>query len=155
MDFRLIKTWVSRLNLTDIPKETTLQHGQVQVKHSTAWHTTSLRDFAIIFNLDLALHEGALVTVEFYAAFSTEADITEEFKESHFPNVNAPAVAYPFLRAFVAQFAALAGFNSFFLPVRNFTEPKAPEETEAPKELTVSDSAPPSSPATSQAASSP
>lgn len=77
--------------------------------------------FAVIFDLKVPLSPGAQLVLDYLAVFETSDDITEEFRQSHFPRVNAPAVAYPYIRAFVSQFAVLAGFETCTLPIRNFT----------------------------------
>src|SRR5690606_31083096 len=60
--------------------------------------------------------------IDFLARFSHKTEITEKFKESHFPKVNAPAIAYPFLRAFVSNLFVNAGYDSVLLPTYNFTK---------------------------------
>lgn len=62
--------------------------------------------------------------VEFAARFSNDEGITEKFKSSHFPKVNAPAIAYPFLRASVNNFFTSSGYSSVLLPTYNFTKVK-------------------------------
>ena len=49
-------------------------------------------------------------------------DIDEKFKESNFPIINAPAIAYPFLRAFVSNFFVSSGYYPILLPTYNFTK---------------------------------
>ena len=41
--------------------------------------------------------------VVYLAEFTTDSDLDEDFKKSKFPYVNAPAIAYPFFRSFVAH----------------------------------------------------
>nr|WP_181717008.1 protein-export chaperone SecB [Psychrobacter sp.]QJS05581.1 hypothetical protein [Psychrobacter sp.] len=60
--------------------------------------------------------------IDFLARFSHEIEITEKFKDSHFPRVNAPAIAYPFLRAFVNNLFVNAGYETVLLPTYNFTK---------------------------------
>jgi len=46
--------------------------------------------------------------------------ITEEFKLSTFPKVNGPAIAFPYLRAFVSTLTLQAGLKPVILPSINF-----------------------------------
>lgn len=46
--------------------------------------------------------------------------ITEEFKLSSFPKVNAPAIAFPYLRAFVSNLTLQSGLETVILPSINF-----------------------------------
>ena len=93
-------------------------------------------EFVMLYHLRVGLQPGAFVlSCEYSAVFETTEDITEEFKASHFPRVNAAAVGYPYLRAFVSQFSALAGFDVYRLPVRNFVKTEkaaaaSPQSTE-------------------------
>ena len=66
------------------------------------------------------------MTISYLAVFETDGLITDEFKNSHFPKVNAAAVAYPYLRAFVGQFSVLAGYELHTLPIRNFVKASTP-----------------------------
>ncbi len=64
--------------------------------------------------------EDNLLFIEYIANFTTSEDIDDEFKKSNFPKVNAPAIAYPYLRAFISQFLLLSGYNPQILPTFNF-----------------------------------
>ncbi len=48
--------------------------------------------------------------------------VTEEFKLSSFPKVNAPAIAFPYLRAFVSNFTLQSGLEPVILPSINFVQ---------------------------------
>jgi preprotein translocase subunit SecB len=78
-----------------------------------------LREFAVIFRFAAQL-ETQTLSLDYAVVFSAQEPIPEDFSEGQFAKVNAPAVAYPFLRAYVAQFAALSGFEPIYLPIRNF-----------------------------------
>lgn len=58
--------------------------------------------------------------VVYLAEFSTDSDLDENFKKSKFPYVNAPAIAYPFFRAFIANILLNSGLKPIFLPSVNF-----------------------------------
>lgn len=51
--------------------------------------------------------------------------ITEEFKLSSFPKVNAPAIAFPYLRSFISIVTLQAGYDPVMLPSINFTKPSS------------------------------
>lgn len=46
--------------------------------------------------------------------------VTEEFKSSSFPKINAPAIAFPFLRAYISNLTLQSGFEPIILPSINF-----------------------------------
>lgn len=58
--------------------------------------------------------------VEALFYFSLNEDITEEFKLSTFPKINAPAIAFPYLRAFISNLTLQSGFDPIILPSINF-----------------------------------
>jgi preprotein translocase subunit SecB len=51
-----------------------------------------------------------------------EEAITDEFKLSSFPKVNAPAIAFPYLRAFISNLTLQSGLEPVILPSINFVQ---------------------------------
>ena len=81
-----------------------------------------LKSFEIKFNIKILDDEECFnLKMSVSAFFDTDEDIDDEFKNSSFPNVNAPAIAYPFLRAQVSQLTLISGINPVMLPTINFT----------------------------------
>lgn len=78
-------------------------------------------DFTLDFKKSEDDHTG-LFKLDFVARFKSSIEITQEFMDSNFPRVNAPAISYPFLRAFVNNFFINAGYNPVLLPTYNFTK---------------------------------
>jgi preprotein translocase subunit SecB len=127
MQFRLLKTLVRSLRCDE------LQDGEAAVddlRYSPVYHEDRPTEFAVVFDLKLPLDADSQLTISYLAVFETSGEITEEFKNSHFPKVNAAAVAYPYLRAFVSQFSVLAGYELCTLPIRNFVRASAPPPAE-------------------------
>ena len=54
--------------------------------------------------------------------FETDSPITEDFKKSSFPLINAPAIAFPYLRSFLSVLTMQAGYSPIMLPSINFVE---------------------------------
>lgn len=79
------------------------------------------KEFTVMFDFYYITESEKALRIEFHSVFTTDSVIDEKFKESKFPVVNAPAIAFPFLRAFVANFLISAGFNPILLPSFNFT----------------------------------
>ncbi len=135
MQFRLLKTLVRSLRCEELQDcETAVD----ELRYSPVYSDERPKEFAVIYDLKLPLESTNQLIISYLAIFETAEAITEEFKNSHFPKVNAAAVAYPYLRAFVSQFTALAGFEPQTLPIRNFVKttattpaepkPESPEE---------------------------
>jgi preprotein translocase subunit SecB len=59
---------------------------------------------------------------EFEVAEKDNADfkVAEETLKDTFMQVNAPAIAYPYVRAFVSSLCAMAGYQAAILPPVNF-----------------------------------
>lgn len=78
--------------------------------------------FCIIFDLHIK-HPGDFeLKTKYVSVFSTSENIDEEFKNSAFTKINAPAIAFPFMRSFVATITLNAGFSPAILPSINFLE---------------------------------
>lgn len=133
MEFKLVRTYIRELKI-DHPGEG-VELPVEQLKFGPIYRDDEPREFAVGFNLQAPLLPNASLMLRYMAVFETSEDISEEFRQSHFPKVNAAAVAYPYVRAFVAQFSALAGMETYTLPIRNFIKvaPKAasPAPTDA------------------------
>lgn len=82
----------------------------------------SSKNFVIKFHLEVKTEETSFFELEFLSKFECEQDIDKKFKESNFPIINAPAIAYPFLRAFVSNFFVSSGYYPILLPTYNFTK---------------------------------
>jgi preprotein translocase subunit SecB len=75
--------------------------------------------FSIIFTLKL-INEEFQLEIEAIAHFGTIESINEDFKNSPFLKINAPAIAYPYLRAFISTLILNMGFSPVVLPTVNF-----------------------------------
>jgi preprotein translocase subunit SecB len=62
--------------------------------------------------------------------FSVDEEINEAFKLSDFPKINAPAIAFPYLRAFISNLTLQSGFDPIMLPSINFVSLAKEKETE-------------------------
>lgn len=78
------------------------------------------RNYDIIFNMEFEHKDGVVFHVVYRSRFTTDENITQEFKNSPFIFINSPAIAYPFLRAFVANIMLLSGYDPIMLPTVNF-----------------------------------
>ena len=80
------------------------------------------RDFLVTFEIVLSLSQGYLLEIEHSSIFTSNVNLDKKFQESNFPKVNAPAIAYPFLRTFIANFLLNSGYEPIILPSLNFTK---------------------------------
>jgi preprotein translocase subunit SecB len=92
---------------------------ELSISYGAGYQEENQKTFDIHFKISL-IAEDNLLFIEYIANFTTSEDIDDEFKKSNFPKVNAPAIAYPYLRAFISQFLLLSGYNPQILPTFNF-----------------------------------
>lgn len=69
-----------------------------------------------------ASQEKYEITVEMRFLFQTDIPIDEEFRNGTFPKVNAPAIAFPYVRAFISNVTVNSGFEPLMLPSVNFVK---------------------------------
>lgn len=81
-----------------------------------------LTHFVVTFDSEFQIKEGFIVKIKHQSVFETDKPIDDNFRNSNFPKVNAPAIAFPFFRAFVATFLVNAGYEPIILPSINFVE---------------------------------
>lgn len=77
--------------------------------------------FGIGFKVNF-VKENYCINMEMRFFFTADEPITEEFKKSSFPMVNAPAIAFPYLRSFISIFTLQSGFAPVLIPSINFVE---------------------------------
>lgn len=79
--------------------------------------------FAIAFKaIILYPSESVQCSVIFLAQFKTNEDFEDEYLKSKFALINAPAIGYPFLRAFIANTLVNSGYETIMLPTINFVK---------------------------------
>jgi preprotein translocase subunit SecB len=78
------------------------------------------QSFLIVFKLNIQRSNQFVLETLYSSAFKTDGIINQEFKESDFTSINAPAIAFPFLRSFIATITLNAGYNPIILPSINF-----------------------------------
>lgn len=92
-----------------------------------AFNETDLREFLIVFEIEIVSSasidqdsDKVSMQIQYAAKFETSEDIDKAFMESPFVEKNAPAIAYPYLRAFVSNFTINAGLKPLVLDTVNF-----------------------------------
>lgn len=127
ISFKLAKTQAKKFSVTprvDSDERSLLQGfivKSLEVRLGVA--DNDKHNFAIILNV-VAQNDGPngfVVEVEFWGYFQTEQEFTDDFLESHFTSVNAPAITYPYLRSFITSILVGAGYPAMYLPTINFS----------------------------------
>jgi preprotein translocase subunit SecB len=78
-------------------------------------------EFHLVFESEIKKPDVFDLSIKYLAVFKTDEEIDDEFENSHFPYVNAPAITFPFLRSFISTLMINAGYPPVILPSINFT----------------------------------
>ena len=120
MNIQLVSTKAIHINL--IPgdsKELDNDTESFKFNYDIDFPETYENTFFVIINSLLEDPEYSFKAV-YLAEFKLDEELDERFKSSKFPYVNAPAIAYPFFRAFIANTLVNCGFEPTYLPSVNF-----------------------------------
>lgn len=96
--------------------------NELDISFSNIFNENNKREFNLIFEIKIVHKDKKVFNLKYSSKFVTNIDITEDFKNSHFPIVNAPAIAFPFVRAYISTLMTLSGYDSLILPTINFSE---------------------------------
>lgn len=118
MQISLLNTKVEKLDLQRV--EEAPEEDAIELTYSYGFREDHKTSFVVKFGVSLKSKEGFNLSIEYIAYFDADVELNEEFKRSHFPKVNAPAIAYPFLRSFINTLTVNAGYGSVLLPTVNF-----------------------------------
>lgn len=77
------------------------------------------RTFQVAFKINVENVRYSL-SAEVLYNFVTSEEFDDKFKSSSFININAPAIAFPYLRSFVSFLTMHAGYPAVMLPSINF-----------------------------------
>ncbi len=92
-----------------------------QLKVGQLFPEEDKKKFIILFYIEL---QSEIFDLDIEAAFTfgVEDDITDEFIDSSFPKINAPAIAFPYIRAYISNLTLQSGFEPVMLPSINFVK---------------------------------
>lgn len=94
-----------------------------QLNIEDVFNDSDKKYFGKRFKIELKNEQnGFSLFVDIVGDFKTDDDITDAFKQSHFVKINAPAIAYPYIRSFISFIALNSGYNPITLPTFNFTK---------------------------------
>lgn len=78
------------------------------------------KSFEVVLAVAVKASNGIIIDVTAKSVFSTSEDITDEFIRGNFPNVNAPAIVYPYIRAYISNLTVNGGYPAIIIPAVNF-----------------------------------
>ena len=104
-----------------IVKNDDRKEDSFDLKTSQVFPEEENRRFDLFFEIDVKDTDFDLF-IKMLFIFEIDDDITEEFKVSDFSKINAPAIAFPYLRALISNITLQSGFRPVMLPSINFVE---------------------------------
>ncbi len=129
------------LHNMDLDYQMKLKHIQVTelLLNSDSSNTNATQNLEVSFNFDVKFveydaftflinfyfilenkEEQFLLKVKLIAFFEVDKAIDNDFKDSDFVRINAPAIAFPYLRTFISNLTLNSGYNPVILPSFNF-----------------------------------
>jgi len=78
--------------------------------------------FCVVFELNMSKDDVFELSLKANAHFETDKNISEDDRLSPFFKINAPAIAFPYLRSFVSNLTLNSGYNPIILPTFNFVQ---------------------------------
>lgn len=123
MKLKLLDYRVVNLNLESIEQDSSLaqQSNELDLQVGQFYPEEKENIFGIGFRVSFK-QDGYSLKVEMRFFFETDEIITDEFKNSSFPVINAPAIAFPYLRSFLSIITMQSGYPPVMLPSINFVE---------------------------------
>lgn len=62
------------------------------------------------------------ISMEMAFLFQVDQLVDDRFKQSDFIRINAPAIAFPYVRSYISNLTLQSGFNPIILPSVNFVK---------------------------------
>lgn len=124
--FRLISTHALELSLKASDPTITKLDFNLDFKHQVAGVPDAKTDnerrtFVVQFQAEVKnTAQSVVLFTKFIVIFQCENPITSEYIESDIIQINAPAIAFPFLRSFITTVTSNAGVPPMYLPSINF-----------------------------------
>lgn len=119
MELQLSGARVRKLRL----ENKTIETQEASFNYRVGFSDEDRRSFSVEFNLAISdQEENYHLEVTYEANFLTQDEITEDFIQSSFPRINAPAIAFPYLRAYISLLTQQSGYNTVVLPSLNFVK---------------------------------
>ncbi|MFT6927578.1 MAG: preprotein translocase subunit SecB [Psychromonas sp.] len=116
MQIQLLNTMVDKFEFS----RAQVEDEDFQLEFAPAFNEEEVDSFIVRFKVEFKSTQNYQFVLNYVAEFKTNEIVKDEFKKSQFPAVNAPAIAFPFLRSFISMFTLNAGFDAVILPSINF-----------------------------------
>lgn len=115
-----LKDWKVQ-NLTFKIKKSSKPKNHFNMSIGNILFENEIKCFGIAFRIEIN-DEEFKIKLDILFRFEADCDLNEEFEKSDFIKINAPAIAFPYVRSFISNFTLQAGFSPIILPSVNFVQ---------------------------------
>lgn len=129
MQLNVVKNEVVSLLLRETTEESDIKKDESRLDLGLGVEFNN-KNFCVIFNIRLIFDKKRELNILYKTIFDTDEDITQEFMDGKFPYINAPAIAFPFLRAYISNITMMSGYSVVMLPSVNFVKMYEEKNTE-------------------------
>jgi preprotein translocase subunit SecB len=124
---RLVKVQFPNFGITssDFMNDSLTDEVDMNIEFGIMFSETDTNTFVVEFKAKLSnKEENFSARFTMIALFEAQNEIDDDFKKSKFVRINAPAIAFPFLRSFITTVSVNAGFKPIIIPSINLTKNK-------------------------------
>lgn len=114
-----VKNLSFKINDIQIEKKTKKNSFNLSMGHFFSEENS--KEFGIGFRINIKDEEFNIL-MEMVFLFELDEDIDEKFKHSDFLTINAPAIAFPYVRSYISNLTLQSGFSPIILPSVNFVK---------------------------------
>ena len=114
-----VKNLSFKINDIQIEKKTKKNSFNLSMGHFFSEENS--KEFGIGFRINIKDEEFNIL-MEMVFLFELDEDIDEKFKYSDFLTINAPAIAFPYVRSYISNLTLLSGFCPIILASVNFVK---------------------------------
>ena len=114
-----VKNLSFKINDIQIEKKTKKNSFNLSMGHFFSEENS--KEFGIGFRINIKDEEFNIL-MEMVFLFVLDEDVDEKFKQSDFLTINAPAIAFPYVRSYISNLTLQSGFSPIILPSVNFVK---------------------------------
>lgn len=129
MKIQLVNWKVINLKFQELEIKSSRDQNSFNLESSNSFeHSYNSNTFQVLLSVEINDKNFDLSLESIFKFEVIEGTIDEEFMSSNFPKINAPAIAFPYLRAFISNLTLQAGFEPVILPSINFVQLQGSKE---------------------------
>lgn len=118
MNFKISKSWIDQVSLAKTEDKTdNNQQYKMIISCEMDFNVVDKRSVRFIMHIALHSSETYKFNASYYTIMIFDDEITGEMAEDEMRRINAPALFYPYVRAYAATILNLSGYPGDSLPL--------------------------------------